>query len=602
MKHFFTIFMASCLVFLTTTASSPFSNPENNNALKSLRGRNLPAGHPLKTRDAQTADRLKDAAVMQYPSSSKHYNWTGDEWDFYQDIIYDNQGREIERISGLMKVVTAYDDVEETVTKWHQQKDNDLAPWTTYKKEVTRLTDNYLNELWEMVDGQLVLTQGSKWVNSENTVDKTTTDLWESWTYNAALAKYEMNSGYKEVAVVSETGQLLTDTGYFWEDGDWVTEYADTYIYDNEDVLTQMTFCYYEEAYTECERIEFVFEGAGAPEKAFVYTDEGSGYELTGRYINLQWIDWGNVPYYTEDNSGVQFATMQLVIDPDGDLTSDANYINSEQFENDEDGNYSHYYWINGQWLIDDYYFTETEGSADAVITAYAFDYEEGVDEDCNVFLVGDKNVSTIGTNQTSMVNYEWTKTSEPCNYEWVNIYEVIENTTPTTHETITRSMQAEIAIENIEYEEWDANGHPMVERSSAKMGETMYFYEEYNYNNTYEGALRTSTITSFREAQDDDFVLTEKIEYVYGGTGLAPYETTKAAGVFPTVFDAGFNVRLTEISSLKLLSVQGQIFWQKASTAGELFVPGNHLPQGVYILLISTDTGGTETFKLIKK
>src|SRR5690606_10029182 len=137
---------------------------------------------------------------------------------------------------------------------------------------------------------------------------------------------------YKEVAVVSETGQLLTDTGYFWEDGGWVTEYADTYIYNNEDVLTQMTFCYYEETYTECERIELVFEGAGAPEKAFVYTDVGSGYELTGRYINLLWIDWGNVPYYTDDNSGVQFATMQLVIDPDGDLNSDANYVNSEQF------------------------------------------------------------------------------------------------------------------------------------------------------------------------------------------------------------------------------------------------------------------------------
>ncbi|HLW06891.1 MAG TPA: T9SS type A sorting domain-containing protein, partial [Marinilabiliaceae bacterium] len=162
--------------------------------------------------------------------------------------------------------------------------------------------------------------------------------------------------------------------------------------------------------------------------------------------------------------------------------------------------------------------------------------------------------------------------------------------------------MQAETTIENIDFEEWNEYGHPIATTSTTKMGETIVEYTEYSYNNTYDGALRTSTITSFREEQDGDFVPVEKIEYAYGANTSTPNETISTVRVFPTVFDVGFNVQLAQASSLKLISAQGQTIWQQALTTGTLFVPGNHLPQGFYILLISTDTGGTETIKLIKR
>jgi hypothetical protein len=156
--------------------------------------------------------------------------------------------------------------------------------------------------------------------------------------------------------------------------------------------------------------------------------------------------------------------------------------------------------------------------------------------------------------------------------------------------------------MENIDFEEWNEYGHLITSTSIEKMGETIIEYGEYSYNNTYDGALRTSTIITFRDSQEGPFVNDEKIEYSYGGSTSAPNETISANRVFPTVFDTGFNVHLSQASSLKLISAQGQTVWQQSLTTGQLFVPANHLPQGIYILLISSQTGDTETFKLIKK
>ncbi len=601
MKQLFTILLASCLIVSTTT-SAQFSKHEGKKSLKKVRSHTLPAEHPLKTIEVHKTALLKNAAVVQHPSSSKHFNWTGADWYLHMEMLYDAQGREIEMLSGLSKITTEYDDVENIVTKWYQQKDNEAALWLTHMKVITRLTDNYLNEVWELVDGELTITGGSKFIVWEDTQDNTTTEQWESWIYNPILQDYEITSAYKDETLVNDAGQILSYKGYFWEDGDWVLEYTDTYTYNSEEVLTQMTFCYYDEGFTECERLDFIFSGAGAPSTALVYMDEGTGYELKGRYINLVWNDWDNVSFNADDEAVVLFATMQLIIDPDGDITNSANYINFEQFEYSVEGNYTHQYSMDGQWVIDDYYFSETQGNGDVVTTGYYFNYEEGLDEDCDYFMSGDKQISVVGTSHSSMSDYEWSKISEPCGYEWVKMFEIIEDWTASTHETITRFMQAEMIMESIEFEEWNEYGHPILSRNSTSIGEMMMTFLEYSYNNTYDGALRTSTIISSRNNENGDFLPSEKIEYAYGGSTSAPNETISAVRVFPTIFNAGFNVQLAQASSLKLISAQGQTVWQQALTTGQLFVPGNHLPQGLYILVITTDMGGTETIKLIKK
>jgi hypothetical protein len=601
MKQFFTFLLALCLTF-PTAATAQFSKHESKNALIKGRERNFPADHLFETKEADKAVQLKNAAVLQHPSSSKHYNWLEADWDLQMEMLYDDQGRVIEMLSGLSKITTEYDDVENIVTKWHQQKVSELAPWTTTMKEITQLSDNYLYEVWMPSGGVLTLSSGSKTVAWEETQDNTTTEQWEFWIYNPLLEAYEINTAYKDETLVNDGGQILSYKGYYWEDGDWVLEYSDTYTYNSEDVLSQMTFCDFDEGVTECERLEFIFSGAGAPSTARVYKDEGSGYELTGRYINLVWRDWENVSFNVDDEAVLLFATMQLIIDPDGDINSDANYVNFEQFEYDMDGHYTHQYWVSGAWVIDDFYITETLVNGDVVTTTYNFDYEEGIDEDCDLFTSGSKQVSFVGPNHSGTSEYEWTKTSEPCGYEWVKFYEVLEDWTATTFETTTLYLQAETSMENIDFEEWNEYGHLITSTSIEKMGETIIEYGEYSYNNTYDGALRTSTIITFRDSQEGPFVNDEKIEYSYGGSTSAPNETISANRVFPTVFDTGFNVHLSQASSLKLISAQGQTVWQQSLTTGQLFVPANHLPQGIYILLISSQTGDTETFKLIKK
>ncbi|GAO28459.1 T9SS type A sorting domain-containing protein [Geofilum rubicundum] len=600
MKHLSTLFLAIGLMMASTAVSAQLTNRENQNSFKKVRERTLPAAQPLNIKKAQKAVRLKNATVTQHPTSSKHYNWTGDDWAYQQELFYDAQGREIEMISGVLRIITEYDDLENSETKWFQQRASEEAAWTTYRKEISLSGDNWIYEIWELVDGTLAITGGSKSLSWESTDGNTTTDQWESWMYNPTLEAYEMTSGYKDVSVANNAGQTLSVNGYYWENGEWKLEYTDTYTYNNDNQLTQMAFCYYEEGFTECERLEFVYEGAGAPSSAMVYTDYGTGYELTGRYINLVWNDWGNISF--DDATVVLFATQQNIIDPDGDLNNDANYENFEQFENDPEGNYTHQYWIAGQWVTDDHYSTVTEENGDVVTTSYYFDYEEGIDENCDLFMMGDKQIMVVGANHTSMTDYEWTKTSEPCGYEWVKLYEVIENTTATTQESITRYMQAEIMMESIEFEEWNMYGHPVVSRNSSLMGEIVMSYEEYSYDNTYDGSLRTSTIISFRDQQDGAFSPTEKIEYVYGGATSTQDQSLAAVQVFPTVFNKGFNVHLPQISTLQLISAQGQTVWQQASVRGQLFVPGSHLPQGVYLLLISNNAGEKETIKLIKR
>src|SRR5690606_23453997 len=125
-------------------------------------------------------------------------------------------------LSGLSKTSIEYDDVENIVTKWHQQKVSELAPWTTTMKEITRLSDNYLYEVWIPSGGVLTLSSGSKTVAWEQTQDNTTTEQWAFWIYNPLLEAYEINTGYKDETLVNDGGQTLSRKGYFWEDGDWV--------------------------------------------------------------------------------------------------------------------------------------------------------------------------------------------------------------------------------------------------------------------------------------------------------------------------------------------------------------------------------------------
>jgi hypothetical protein len=599
MKQFSTLLLSISLMIFTTV-SAQFSNRENKPSFKKVRERTLPPSQPLNIKNAQKAARLKNTAVMQHPASSKHYNWTEGDWHFHQEMTYDAQGREINRLSGLTKVITEYDDSENIVTKWYQHKEEEGGVWITNKKEINRFTDDWISETWELVDGILVITSGSKSASWESTEGNTTTEQRESWMYNPTLKTYEMTSGYKDVTVVNNTGQTLSVNGYFWENGDWKLEYTDTYTYNIDNELTQMAFCYYEEDFTECERLEFIYEGAGAPSRAMVYMDYGTGYELTGRYINVIWNDWGNISF--DDEGVVLFATMQNIIDPEGDVNSDANYENFEQFENDTQGNYTQQNWIGDQWVIVDYHASVTEENGDVVTTSYNFNYEEALDEVCDQFTMGDKQIMVVGASQTTVTDYEWTKTSEPCGYEWVKIYEAIVSKTATTHESVIRFMQAEITIENIAFEELNEYGHLIVNRKSSTMGESVTSFEEYLYDNTYDGGLRTSTIISFRNKKDGAYSFKEKIEYAYGGATSNQDQSQSAVQVFPTVFDEGFNVGLTLTSTLRLVSAQGQTVWQQASAIGQLFVPGSHLPQGVYILLITNETGEKEMIKLIKK
>src|SRR5690554_6262666 len=115
MKQLFTVLLATCLIISTTT-SAQLSIHEGKKSLKKMGSRTLPALHPLKTKEAHKAAQLKNSAMIEHPSSSKHFNWTGADWYLHMEMLYDTQGREIEMLSGLSRITTEYDDVENIVT------------------------------------------------------------------------------------------------------------------------------------------------------------------------------------------------------------------------------------------------------------------------------------------------------------------------------------------------------------------------------------------------------------------------------------------------------------------------------------------------------
>ncbi len=221
MKQLSTLLLAFSLMMATTTSSAQFRNRENQKTFEKVRERTLPAARPFKIKEAQKVTRLKNTAVMQHPTSSKHFNWTGEDWYFHQEKSYDAQGREVAMVSGLSKTITEYDDMANIVTKWYQQKEGEEAPWITTMKEITRFSDDWINETWELVDGELIITGGSKSTSWESTEGNSITEQQESWIYNPVLEAYEMTSGYKDETLVNNLDQTLSVNGSFWEDGEW---------------------------------------------------------------------------------------------------------------------------------------------------------------------------------------------------------------------------------------------------------------------------------------------------------------------------------------------------------------------------------------------
>ncbi|WP_026475249.1 T9SS type A sorting domain-containing protein [Alkaliflexus imshenetskii] len=597
MKQIYHFLLAICLMLSSATLAQ--QNPhEKNSALLKVRERPVPASIQLK-REAFHQTHLKNGNSLVHPTSSLYYQWSASDWVLQYETTYDTQGREIEKlfVGGFNRIVTDYNESESLKTQLHQTRNNDQSPWETTMKVITSFDDYSNYEVWELSNGELKISHGWKYIETETIDGNTKTNLWEQWAYNPGTETYIKTSGYKNVLTTNNDGKLLTNKGYSWTNDDWELEYEDIFTYEN-GKLIEMKYCSYDEP--ECERIEFIYGAGDEPQSALVYIDEGAGFVLEGRYIQLVWKDWSNVTF-TEEGEILLFAIKQVVIDPDGDINDDDNYENEEKIETDLLGNYTSWIWLNNDWVETDKRTSETI-NGDVKVTSIYFEYEAGYDEDCDVFFNGEKDIHITGTNQTTRMSYVWEKMAEPCTYDWVLEYESIETKTSNSTQLVTRNFSDDEDSEYITYNEWDQYNKPVIFRESGYIDGIRQYYHESSYENIYDGDKLLQVTKSYRDAPDGAYVFSEKIVYAFGGSTSVPDIQQVRNLVYPTVFGNGFNVVLAEACKLVLINTQGQIVWQKETESGSLFVPGNNLPKGMYVIQITNKSGHSETVKLIKK
>lgn len=596
MKQFYLLFLAICLMLPSANVAQQ-SLRENSSALLKVRERPVPASIQLKKDAFIHQNHLKNSNSLILPESSQHYQWIASDWVLQYKNTYDNQGREIEKLFGFSRIVTEYNDGESLMTQFHQTRDNEQSPWTTIMKVITSFDGYSTYEVWELSNGELKVSHGWKYIENETVDGNTKIYLWEQWAYNPATENYIKTGGYKDVLTTNNEGKLLSNRGYSWTNDEWELEYEDIYTYDN-GKLVEMSYCSYDEP--ECERIVFVYGSEAAPQSAFVYMDVGAGYILEGRYIQLVWRDWSSTTF-TEEEEILLFAIRQVVIDPDGDINDDDNYENEEKIESDLLGNFTSWIWLNNDWVETDKRTTETV-NGDVKVTSINFDYEAGYNEDCEVFISGEKDIHISGSNQTTIMSYTWEEIAAPCTYDWVLEYESIETKTSNSTLLVTRNHTDSEESEYITYNEWDEYNKPTIFREAGFIDGIRQYYHESSFENIYDGDKLLEVIKSYRDAPDEVYAFSEKTTYAFSGGTSAPEQLKVRNIVYPTVFNEGFNVNLAEAGKLVLVNTQGLVVWDKATESGILFVPGNHLPKGMYILEITNNSGYRETIKLIKR